>query len=99
VDHFASWAGDLKKRIAAQGNSSLTDPSLSDRILTEATGGAAPNSGAGLDIGSNPPAQDISLALCSGAALVRGASRRARGSDVKKPGDQPAHILRVSRMQ
>jgi starch synthase (maltosyl-transferring) len=70
VDHFASWAGDLKKRIAAQGNSSqgdssqgnssLTDPSLADRILSDAAGDAtasaatAPDSGAGLDIGSNP---------------------------------------------
>ena len=43
-----------------------------------------PNSGAGLDVGSNPAVQDIALALCSGAALVRGASRRARGSDAKK---------------
>jgi starch synthase (maltosyl-transferring) len=84
VDHFASWAGDLKKRIAAQN-----DPSQADRILSDAAGdatpnpAAAPNSGAGLDIGSNPAAQDIALALSSGAALVRGASRRARGGDAK----------------
>ena len=38
----------------------------------------------GLDIGSNPAAQDIALALCSGAVLVREASRRARGSDAKQ---------------
>ena len=35
VDHFASWASDLKKRIAAQSkpsnNSSPTDPSQADR--------------------------------------------------------------------
>ena len=79
VDHFASWAGDLKKRIAAQ-----SDPSLADRILNEAAGDAAWNSGAGLEIGSNSAAQDIALALSSGVALVRGASRRARGSDAKR---------------
>jgi starch synthase (maltosyl-transferring) len=79
VDRFASWAGDLKKRIAAQ-----RDPSQADRILTEANSGAAPFSGAGLDRGSNLAAQDIALALSSGAALVRGASRRARGSDAKR---------------
>jgi starch synthase (maltosyl-transferring) len=48
VDHFASWAGDLKKRIAAQ---------------------------------SNPASQDVVLALRFGAALVREASQRAKGSD------------------
>jgi starch synthase (maltosyl-transferring) len=85
VDHFATWAGDLKKRIAAQ-----SDPSQADRILIDATGeaapnpAAAPNSGTGLDIGSNPAVQDIGLALRSGAVLVREASMRARGSDAKQ---------------
>ena len=90
VDHFASWASDLKKRIAAQNNPSLTDASQADRTLSDVTGdatansAAALNSGAGLDIGSNPAAQDIALALSSGAALERGASRRARGGDAKR---------------
>jgi starch synthase (maltosyl-transferring) len=48
VDHFASWTGDLKKRIAAQ---------------------------------SNAAAQDVALALRSGAALARDASLRARSND------------------
>jgi starch synthase (maltosyl-transferring) len=51
VDHFASWAGDLKKRIAGQ---------------------------------SSHAAQDIALALRSGAELVREASQRARDSDAKR---------------
>ena len=51
VDHFASWTGDLKKRITAQNDSS---------------------------------AQDIALALRSGAVLARQASQRARGSDAKQ---------------
>lgn len=67
VDHFASWAGDLKKRIAAQSDPSLTDPSQADRVLSDAAGDAAtnpdaaPNSGAGLDIGSNPAVQEIAI--------------------------------------
>ena len=59
VDHFASWAGDLKKRIAAQSESSLAD-------------------------GASVSAQDIALALRSGAPLVHEAARRARGEDAKR---------------
>ena len=78
VDHFAGWAGDLKKRLAAQ-----RDPSLSTALPA-----AAPNHGAGLNIGSNPQSRDtqsddIALALRSGAVLVREASRRAKGGDAR----------------
>ena len=45
---------------------------------------AAPNPAIGVNIGSNPAAQDIALALRSGAVLVREASRRARGNDAKR---------------
>ena len=79
VDHFASWAGDLKKRIAAQSNSSLAD-----RILSDANPALAPGSSNGLNAGSNTAAQDIALALRSGALLVREASRRAPGSDARQ---------------
>jgi len=74
VDHFATWSGDLKKRIAAQA-----DPALSDAIPA-----AAPNSAAGVNVGSNPARQEIPLALLSGALLVQEASRRARGTDARR---------------
>jgi starch synthase (maltosyl-transferring) len=88
-DRFASWASDLKKRIAAQSNPSMSNPSQANR-LTDATGDTTPNpaaarnSGAWLESGSNPAVQDVALALCSGAELVRETSRRARGSDAKR---------------
>lgn len=74
VDHFASWAGDLKKRIAAQN-----DPTESDVMPA-----GAPHSKTPLNIGANPAVRDIPLALLSGAVLVREASRRARGSDARR---------------
>jgi starch synthase (maltosyl-transferring) len=74
ADHFASWAGDLKKRLAAQSNP----------ISIEALSAVPPNPATGLNVGSNPAAQDIALALRSGAVLVREASRRARGGDAKR---------------
>jgi starch synthase (maltosyl-transferring) len=74
VDHFASWAGDMKKRIAAQNEAALAD----------VTPAEAPEAGTGLSIASNPQAQDIALALRSGALLVREAARRARRGDAKR---------------
>ena len=68
IDHFATWAAELKKRIAAQndpanaGSTAETKPSL------------APNLDAGLDVGSKSSAQDLPLALRSGAALIRAAA-------------------------
>ena len=73
VDHFASWVGELRKRIAAQ-----SEPALADRVLTD----GGPNSG--LNAGSNAAAQDIPIALRSGAVLVREAERRARGNDAER---------------
>jgi starch synthase (maltosyl-transferring) len=75
VDHFATWVGEMRKRIAAQG-----DLALSDAVLA-----AAPNTG--LNVGSNPAAQDIPIALRSGAVLVREAERRARGDEAKHLGE------------
>jgi len=71
VDHFASWAGDLKKRLAAQSGS---------------PGGvaAAAGQGSGLQAGANESGQDVALALRSGAVLAREASRRAKGGDAKR---------------
>ena len=74
VDHFASWAGELKKRIGAQSSPSLKEPNPA----------AAPNPTTGLNIGSNPAAQDIELALRSGAMLVHEAAKRAPGNDAKR---------------
>jgi len=74
IDHFATWASDLKKRLDAQ-----TDPELGDAVLA-----ARRDPNADLNVGSNPVAQDIPLALASGAILVREAALRAQGSDAEK---------------
>jgi starch synthase (maltosyl-transferring) len=74
VDHFASWTGELKKRIAAQN-----EPGPA--AVTQAM---APNPEAGISIGSNSIAQDILLALRSGAQLVHEAAQRARRDDAKR---------------
>jgi len=79
VDHFASWVSELKKRIAAQKDSSLIDRSSNGAGPT-----AAPNPGTGLDVGFNPTTQDIPIALRSGAVMVREAGRRARENDTKR---------------
>ncbi|MGB7743084.1 MAG: alpha-1,4-glucan--maltose-1-phosphate maltosyltransferase [Terracidiphilus sp.] len=74
VDHFASWAGELKKRIAAQN-----DPQTSDGAF-----GASPDRNAGLNAGANSGAQDVALALRTGAGLIEAAAVRARANDAKR---------------
>ncbi len=74
VDHFATWAGELKKRIAAQ----------QDPAIDYATPGATLDPRAGLNVGSNPGAGDVALALRTGAALIHEAARRARGNDAMR---------------
>jgi starch synthase (maltosyl-transferring) len=73
VDHFATWAGELKKRIAAQN----------DSANAETTPGAMPGLNGELDAESQSGAQDVALALRSGAALINAAAERARGNDAK----------------
>jgi len=73
VDHFATWVGELRKRLAAQSDASLRETML----------GGGPNPGTGLNAGSNAAEQDIPIALRSGAVLVREAEGRARGNDAK----------------
>ncbi len=71
IDHFATWAAELKKRIGAQN-----DPANAE---------ATPSLDAGLNVGSKSSAQDIPLALRSGAALIQAAAaERARGNDAKR---------------
>jgi starch synthase (maltosyl-transferring) len=86
IDHFASWAVDLKKRIAAQNDPARTDPARIEpaRISIDGVPGATPNGAARLNVGSSSAAQDIPLALRTGALLVREAERRARGNDAKR---------------
>ena len=79
VDHFATWADDLKKRLAAQRL-----PVQGPHDSTDAIAAASPNANGGLAIGSSPAAQDIALALRSGAALVDEAAARAQGDDTKR---------------
>ncbi len=74
IDHFATWASDLKKRLDAQ-----TDPELGDAVPA-----AMRDPKADRNVGPNPVAQDIPLALSSGAILVHEAASRAQGSDAGK---------------
>jgi len=74
VDHFATWAGELAKRIAAQKEPEIT--------------GTAPGKVSGRDAKLNVrfdfSAQDVALALRSGAALIHEGARRARSNDAKR---------------
>src|SRR6202789_716135 len=74
VDHFATWAKDLKKRIAAQ-----SPPTPEDAAST-----ASENPEVGIEIGANPAAQDVALALQTGALLLHEAAERARRNDAKR---------------
>jgi len=74
VDHFATWAKDLKKRIAAQSTPASADAASTSEIKPEF----------GVEIGSNPAAQDVALALRTGARLVHEAALRARRNDAKR---------------
>jgi starch synthase (maltosyl-transferring) len=74
VDHFATWAKDLKKRIAAQSAPVSTDATSTTKLKPEA----------GIEIDSNPVAQDVALALRTGARLVHEAALRARRNDAKR---------------
>lgn len=75
VDHFDTWVSDLQKRLAAQpGATSIGDVSAS-----------GPNAPGGLQSGAQTSqAQDVALALRTGAILVRHAAGRAKGSDAKR---------------
>ena len=74
VDHFATWASELKKRIEAQN---LPEAADVRPIVTL-------DQHAGLNSGANSGAQDVPLALRSGARLIQAAAQRARGSEVKR---------------
>jgi starch synthase (maltosyl-transferring) len=74
VDHFATWAVELKKRMAAQN----------DPAVAEAKPGTTPGPGAGLSVGSMFGRQDVGLALRSGVSLINAAAQRARGNDTKR---------------
>jgi starch synthase (maltosyl-transferring) len=69
IDSFATWASDLKKRLAAQQID-------------------------GIDAGVS--AEDIQLALLSGAVLVKEAARRARGTDAKQLMDFAASLSSIA---
>jgi starch synthase (maltosyl-transferring) len=77
VDHFDTWASDLKKRLEAQIMPERTSPD--DNSSLEA----------GAEVSLEKPrsgvsSQEIPLALQSGAILLRQAASRARGSDAKR---------------
>jgi starch synthase (maltosyl-transferring) len=74
IDYFETWAGDLKKRLAAQIDPELVDPMPA----------GMQDQNAGLSVGSNSVVQDIAMAFSSGAILVREAASRAKGSDGSK---------------
>src|ERR1700721_635539 len=74
VDHFATWAKDLKKRIAAQSTPASADAASTSEIKPEF----------GVEIGSNPAAQEVALDLRTGARLGHEAALRARRNDAKR---------------
>lgn len=86
VDHFDTWAGDLEKRLAAQ-----TSPELAD-----AAPSAMPDANGGLNVGSNPVAQDIALAMSTGAVLIHQAARRAKGEDAERLLEMGANFERLA---
>jgi starch synthase (maltosyl-transferring) len=75
VDHFDTWLSDLEKRVAAQ-------PPATSALEAPVPVAAAPG---GLQSGAQTTAaQDVALALRTGAILVRHAAGRARGNDAKR---------------
>jgi starch synthase (maltosyl-transferring) len=74
IDHFATWASDLKKRFASQSYSNSVDD------IAE----VPPNADPKVSVCRSSATQDIALALRSGAALVDEAAARAKGSDSKR---------------
>ena len=89
VDHFATWANDLKKRLAAQSR-----PELADGI-----GAASRNATTGPDVEPNAATQDIVLALRAGAALVDQAAARAQGKDAKRMKTMAREMERLAKEQ
>jgi starch synthase (maltosyl-transferring) len=75
VDHFDTWLSDLQKRLGAQTPSA---PATA-RIST-----VTPDAPGGLQSGAQVAAQDVGLALRSGAILIRQAAARARGADARR---------------
>ncbi len=74
VDHFTSWAGELRKRIAAQ-----KDPEIPAGHWVQSQ-----DRNAGFNVGSSSGAQDVALALRTGAGLIEAAAVRARANDAKR---------------
>jgi starch synthase (maltosyl-transferring) len=74
IDHFATWASDFGKRLAAQ-----SQPEPADAVSL----GKLDRNGQ-LQVGSNAAGQDIALALLTGANLVHQAASRARGADRRR---------------
>ena len=74
VDHFTSWSKDFRKRISAQASQPPIDTTATEEPKPEA----------GIEVGANPSAQDVALALRIGARLVHEAADRARRNDAKR---------------
>jgi len=70
IDHFATWASELGKRIAAQNTVTASQ--------------AMPKLEAELNVGSNLAEQDVALALRTGAGLIQAAAQRARRNDGRR---------------
>jgi starch synthase (maltosyl-transferring) len=76
IDHFATWASDLKKRLAAQAHPARADALPAAMFV--------PDSRANSNIDFCQAPEDIVLAFLTGAILVREAAARARGEEVGK---------------
>ncbi|MGB7264678.1 MAG: maltotransferase domain-containing protein, partial [Terracidiphilus sp.] len=74
VDHFTTWAGELQKRITAQKDPEIANKSTPANAGTDEI----------LNAESDHDAQDVALALRSGAVMVNAAAQRARANDAKR---------------
>lgn len=77
IDHFETWAAELRKRIEAQAEGYLPE-----RLRTQYSDPSG-DLGGGAELGSG----DIALALQSGALLLRAGASRARDADARALAD------------
>lgn len=77
IDHFESWAGDLRKRIAAQASSRSNSGTQGDMPSDM-------QNGLPLESGATQSTADIAIALRTGAILLEQSAVRAQGGEAGK---------------
>ena len=91
VDHFDTWISDLRKRLGAQPipleSQSIASRARAGSVAVADPPPAVPAVSGGLQAGAQPAAQDIPLALRTGAILIDQAASRAYADDAKSLSD------------